>query len=104
MVRIYSIHDKIGNRSTLFVAENDLVAKRNYLLNCCQSPFWSDFDLINTGFVLHDDGLVANYDDSIPTVITITGDEVTDFQKVLALQSQIKQDAFNRVHPQEVSK
>lgn len=56
MKHLYSIVDNSGSTSTFFEAENDAVAKRQFLLSVCRTPFWSDFSLFNTGVDLHDDG------------------------------------------------
>lgn len=105
MLRTYMIYDKASKTSTYFFAESDDVAKRQYLLTVCQSPFYNDFVLVYTGYAfINSDLEFEDFDKSDNTfvdcdcfesyVIDVTEEEVDSYIKMIERQKAIRMSVY----------
>ena len=106
---LFRILDCTCGKCSYFFAESVEVAKRQYLLGCCQSPFWSDFKLQLLGVEVSDQisdfsrsevDFEMNFDDVLLKEIPVSQDEVDSFVKQLERHKAL----IAGVHNKEVKK
>ena len=112
MLKLYSIVDKKSASTSYFFAENDSVAKRQFLMSICKSPFWKDFALYNTSinlvatvefdsdvmdFICDDPAsdLLVSYE------IACTQEEVDSYAYAIERSNQVRSRAFADTHKKE---
>ena len=109
---LYSILDSKSETSTFFVAESDDVAKRNFLLAACQTPFWKDFVLRYTGVSCHDDGFACpmtvfdadGVEEGLDSyVIDVSQDEIDSFMESIERAKLVRARAYESVKSRKVN-
>lgn len=114
MLRLYSIVDSRSGSTTYFFAENDGIAKRQFLMSVCQSPFWKDFELYNTAinlvstvefdsdvmdFIVDDpeQDLVVSYQ------VNVTQEEIDSYSYAIERSNQVRSRAYAETHKKKES-
>lgn len=114
MLKLYSIIDKKSGSTSYFFAENDNIAKRQFLMSICRSPFWKDFALYNTSINLvstveFDDDVMDFICDDPATDLVVsyevpcTQEEVDSYAYAIERANHVRSRAFADTHKKEPS-
>ena len=89
-MNLYSFYDtERKSYSPIFPAEDDTIAKRQYLLSITKSPFWTKCELYWLGMFLEQPNELNPIAVGEPRKVKITDDEVNEYWN---LKDAIKSD------------